>query len=95
MLLGLGRITKIRALDKLPAGLASVRRQGSIRILLRVPKEIIWGHGGLWSDNSVAMLAAIFRIHFPLTAEGQIAPPPPRLVPKTPDLEGLKQERLH
>jgi len=30
---GLGRITKIRALDKLPAGLASVRRQGSIRIL--------------------------------------------------------------
>jgi hypothetical protein len=47
--------------------------------IVRVPKEIIWGHGGLWSDNSVAMLAAIFRMHFPLTAEGQIAPPPPRL----------------
>ena len=24
--------------------------------IVRVPKEIIWGHGGLWSDNSVAML---------------------------------------
>jgi hypothetical protein len=63
--------------------------------IVRVPKEIIWGHGGLWSDNSVAMLAALFRIHFPLTAEGQIAPPPPRLTPRSPDLEGLKQDRLH
>jgi hypothetical protein len=73
-------------------------RTGNARVpcwIVRVPKEIIWGHGGLWSDNSVAMLAAIFRIHFPLTAEGQIAPPPPRLAPKTPDLEGLKQDRLH
>ena len=43
--------------------------------IVRVPKEIIWGHGGLWSDNSVAMLGALFRIHFPLTAEGMVAPP--------------------
>jgi hypothetical protein len=43
--------------------------------VVRVPNEIIWGHGGLWSDNSVAMLAALFRIHFPLTAEGKVAPP--------------------
>jgi hypothetical protein len=53
--------------------------------IVRVPKGIIWGHGGLWSDNSVAMLGAIFRIHFPLTAEGKIAPPVPRLAPRTPD----------
>jgi hypothetical protein len=63
--------------------------------IVRVPKEIIWGHGGLWSDNSVAMLAAVFRIHFPLTAGGQIAPPSPRLAPRTPDIEGLKQDKLH
>jgi hypothetical protein len=62
--------------------------------IVRVPKEIIWGHGGLWSDNSVAMLAAVFRIHFPLTAEGQIAPPSPRLAPSSPDVEGLKQDKL-
>jgi len=62
--------------------------------IVRVPKEIIWGHGGLWSDNSVAMLAALFRIHFPLTAEGVIAPPPSRLAPGSPDLERLKQDRL-
>jgi hypothetical protein len=45
---------------------------GNARIpfwVVRVPKEIIWGHGGLWSDNSVAMLAALFRIQFPLPSE--------------------------
>ena len=62
--------------------------------IVRVPKEIIWGHGGLWSDNSVAMLGALFRIHFPLTAEGKIAPPPPRVLPGTPDLQQLKQDKL-
>ena len=62
--------------------------------IVRVPKEIIWGHGGLWSDNSVAMLAALFRIHFPLTAEGKVAPPQPRLVPKRPDVQQLNQDKL-
>ena len=60
--------------------------------IVRVPKEIIWGHGGLWSDNSVAMLAALFRMHFPLSAEGRMAPPAPRLAPRTPDLNRLKQD---
>jgi hypothetical protein len=41
--------------------------------VVRVPKEIIWGHGGLWSDNSVAMLAALFRIQFPLPPEALAA----------------------
>jgi hypothetical protein len=41
--------------------------------IVRVPKEIIWGHGGLWSDNSVAMLAALFRIEFPLPPEALAA----------------------
>ena len=39
--------------------------------IVRVPKDVIWGHGGLWSDNSVAMLGALFRIQFPLTAEAR------------------------
>jgi hypothetical protein len=55
--------------------------------IVRVPKEIILGHGGLWSDNSVAMLAALFRIQFPITSAGSIAPPPLHRVPKTPDLQ--------
>jgi hypothetical protein len=60
--------------------------------IVRVPKDIIWGHGGLWSDNSVAMLGALFRMHFPLT-NGQIVLPPQRpSVPTTPDLQQLNQE---
>jgi hypothetical protein len=61
--------------------------------IVRVPKEIIWGHFGLWSDNSVAMSAALFRIHFPLTAGGNIAPPSPRLVPRTPAIEQLSRDK--
>jgi hypothetical protein len=41
--------------------------------IVRVPKEIIWGHGGLWSDNSVAMLAALVRIELPLPPEALAA----------------------
>jgi hypothetical protein len=62
--------------------------------IVRVPKEIIWGHGGLWSDNSVAMLGALFRIQFPLTAGGMMAPPQPRLAPRAPDVQQLNQDKL-
>ena len=62
--------------------------------IVRVPKEIIWGHGGLWSDNSVAMLGALFRIQFRLTAGGMTAPPAPRLAPRAPDVQQLNQEKL-
>jgi hypothetical protein len=60
--------------------------------IVRVPKDIIWGHGGLWSDNSVAMLAALFRMQFPLTAAGKVAPPPALRAPKAPDLQNLNQD---
>jgi hypothetical protein len=61
--------------------------------IVRVPKDIIWGHGGLWSDNSVAMLGALFRMHFPLTG-GQIAVPPQRTsIPKASDLRQLDQDK--
>jgi len=54
--------------------------------IVRVPKEIIWGHGGLWSDNSVAMFGALYRMHFPLNAEGVPAPSQPIRVPKVQTL---------
>ena len=62
--------------------------------IVRVPKEIIWGHGGLWSDNSVAMFGALYRMHFPLNAEGVPAPSQPVRVPKAPDTLKLNQDKL-
>jgi hypothetical protein len=62
--------------------------------IVRVPKEIIWGHGGLWSDNSVAMLAALLRIHFPPDAEGKIASQATRIAPRAPDVQQLNQDKL-
>ena len=41
---------------------------------VRVDKHIIDNHGGIWSDNSMAMMAAIFRMHVPKARES--APPP-------------------
>ena len=38
--------------------------------IVRVPKEIISGHGGLWSDNSIALFVALYRLHFPVNAQG-------------------------
>ena len=54
--------------------------------VVRVPKDIIWGHGGLWSDNSIALFAALFRLHFPLNSEGVN-------VASTPDVEQLDKEK--
>ena len=34
--------------------------------IIRVPPHIINNHGGIWSENSVAMMAAIYRMNFPL-----------------------------
>ena len=34
--------------------------------IIRVPRDIIDDHGGIWSDNSMALMAAIFRLRFPL-----------------------------
>src|ERR1700726_5229092 len=84
-----------------PSGKETWRRwqfvfTGNARVpcwIVRVPKEIIWGHGGLWSDNSVAMLAALLRIHFPLNAEGKAASREPRIVPGTPDVQQLNQDK--
>jgi hypothetical protein len=63
--------------------------------IVRVPKDIIWGHGGLWSDNSVAMFGALYRMHFPLNAEGRAVPSPPVHAPKAPDVQQLNRDKLH
>jgi hypothetical protein len=55
--------------------------------IVRVPKDIISGHGGLWSDNSVAMLGALLRIQFPLAGGGKVATPESITAPDTPDLQ--------
>jgi hypothetical protein len=51
---------------------------------------------GAWGiiDNSVAMLAALLRIHFPLNAEGKIASQAIRITPRAPDVQQLNQEKL-
>ena len=60
--------------------------------IVRVPKDIIWGHGGLWSDNSVAMLGALFRMHFPLEGGRIVLPPQRPSAPSTLDVQQLNQE---
>ncbi len=60
--------------------------------IVRVPKDIIWGHGGLWSDNSIAMLGALFRMEFPL-AGGKVATPKPVTAPRSPDPQQLNRDR--
>ena len=51
------------------------------------PRRIVERH-------SVAMLGALFRIQFPLTAGGMIAPPQPHLAPRAPDVQQLKLDKL-
>ena len=68
---------------------------GNARIpywIVRVPKDIIWGHGGLWSDNSIAMLGALFHIDFPL-AGGKVTIPKSITAPKAPDLQQLNRDK--
>jgi hypothetical protein len=62
---------------------------GNARIpcwVVRVPKDIIFEHGGLWSDNSVAMLGALFRMEFPLNENDKTSTPKPITAPKSSDL---------
>jgi hypothetical protein len=69
---------------------------GSARLpcwIVRVPKQIIWGHGGLWSDNSMAMFGALYRMHFPLGPNNQPAQLPRAPAPSSPDVEHLKQDK--
>jgi hypothetical protein len=63
--------------------------------ILRVPPMLIDGHSGIWSDNSIALLGAIFRMQFPFAPSQPSAPPKPRpfQVPAAPRHELLRLER--
>ncbi len=43
--------------------------------IIEVGPEIINNHGGIWNDNSVAMVAALYRMKFPQIVGGKTAPP--------------------
>ena len=45
-------------------------------------------------DNSVTMLDVLFRIHFRLTTEREVARPQQPSVSKVPDLRQLNQDKL-
>lgn len=50
------------------AGDVDPRYRGNAQVpfwIVRVPTDIIDNHGGIWSDNSMALMAAIFRLRFP------------------------------
>ena len=62
-------------------------RQRARTVLDRArPEGDHFGHGGLWSDNSIAMFAAIFRLHFPLNAHGENVLPDTAQISNDPDL---------
>jgi pimeloyl-ACP methyl ester carboxylesterase len=39
--------------------------------IIQVPPAIINDHGGIWSDNAQALMAAIFRMNFPIVAKSE------------------------
>jgi hypothetical protein len=49
--------------------------------IVRVPSDIIDNHGGIWSDNNMALMAAIFRMHRPILPNNVIIPAKPYVLP--------------
>lgn len=48
--------------------------------VIQVPPEIVNDHGGIWSDNAVAMIAALYRMKFPPQKETGPAPTRPSVM---------------
>ena len=57
--------------------------------IVRVPSDIIDNHGGIWSDNNMALMAAIFRMHRPILSNNVVAPAKSYVLPLP---VGLKQK---
>jgi pimeloyl-ACP methyl ester carboxylesterase len=55
--------------------------------IVRVPSEIIDNHSGIWSDNSMALMAAIFRMHRPILANNVVAPAKSYVLPLPVELK--------
>jgi hypothetical protein len=58
--------------------------------IVRVPSDIIDNHGGIWSDNNMALMAAIFRMHRPILPNNVIVPARSYVLPLP---VALKQKR--
>jgi pimeloyl-ACP methyl ester carboxylesterase len=58
--------------------------------IVRVPSDIIDNHGGIWSDNNMALMAAIFRMHRPILPNNAIAPAKSYVLPWP---VGMKEQR--
>jgi hypothetical protein len=52
--------------------------------IVRVPADIINNHGGIWSDNNMALMAAIFRMHRPILPNNTTAPAKSYVLPLAP-----------
>jgi pimeloyl-ACP methyl ester carboxylesterase len=96
-------VTKWRAWQICYAGDAEPAKYArNVRVpfwIVRVPKDIIDNHGGIWSDNDMALMAAIFRLHNPRRQETIVsghaihtvtvpAPAKPLVLPENPALKG-------
>lgn len=55
--------------------------------IVRVPSDIIDNHGGIWSDNNMALMAAIFRMHRPILPNNVIAPARSYVLPVPAELK--------
>jgi hypothetical protein len=55
--------------------------------IVRVPSDIIDNHGGIWSDNNMALMAAIFRMHRPILPNNVIAPAKSYVLPLPVELK--------
>jgi predicted alpha/beta hydrolase family esterase len=69
------------------AGDLDPKYAGNARVpfwIIKVPTDIIDNHGGIWSDNSMALMAAIFRLRFPIGSGSEnVAPGKTGVLPKT------------
>jgi pimeloyl-ACP methyl ester carboxylesterase len=59
--------------------------------IVRVPSEIIDNHGGIWSDNNMALMAAIFRMHRPILRNNVIAPAKSYVLPASVEVKQKPQ----
>ncbi len=55
--------------------------------IVRVPSDIIDNHGGIWSDNNMALMAAIFRMHRPILPNNVIVPAKSYVLPLRVELK--------
>jgi hypothetical protein len=55
--------------------------------IVRVPSDIIDNHSGIWSDNNMALMAAIFRMQRPILSNNVIAPAKSYVLPQRVELK--------